>query len=540
MAAAIKRRARGTAAAWLVGWMLAVSAGLSACGGGGGGGDGRGDGAGAAPPPPAPATAASAVTPGGVNAPAGTSLITLFSDPGDWVGDGRQYAYDLNNAGIRVSTIGRKLSIQIDGAQQWSADFLLPGGGDRLQPGVYTGLTRYPFQAVGAGALSWSGQGRACNTVLGSVQIDAVTYSAGVLQAIDMSFEQRCEGNLQAALRGQIRITPEAMLRMAAPQNPQPERPVVALQSDPGDYIGQGGSYGYDGSTASVTVKADGPQLSVSVRGDEQWSGEFRMPANFSQWVPGVYAGLTRYPFQPAGAGALSWSGEGRGCNTLNGTITVQSVRYEAGVLRAIALDFEQRCEGGATALRGKLRWDAALATPAPGPLNPVPAGLWSPPADAMPASGNAMVLVSDPGDYIGQGWTWRVGAAAGGGGEPGDVKGTVAVTIEENEGLLKIGLKGTLNLDAQFKAMDGLTRLQAGYYGVVQRYPFHNPARGGLSISAESRGCNRLSGWFAIDSIEYLNGRLSALDLRFVQHCEAGVSALRGRVRWRLASPAT
>ena len=113
-------------------------------------------------------------------------------------------------------------------------------------------------------------------------------------------------------------------------------------------------------------------------------------------------------------------------------------------------------------------------------------------------------------------------------------------MTLSESAGLLKLGLTGMVRWTAEFKAMDGLARLQPGYYGIVKRYPFHNPRRGGMSFGMDSRGCNTLTGWFMVDSVTYQDSRLASIDLRFAQHCESGVSALRGRIRWSLAATAS
>jgi hypothetical protein len=80
---------------------------------------------------------------------------------------------------------------------------------------------------------------------------------------------------------------------------------------------------------------------------------------------------------------------------------------------------------------------------------------------------------------------------------------------------------------------MTGLTQLQPGYYGDLQRYPFHNPVRGGLSVSGNGRGCNTLTGWFVVDAVSFTGGILDAIDLRFEQHCEGGAPALRGKLHW-------
>ena len=82
---------------------------------------------------------------------------------------------------------------------------------------------------------------------------------------------------------------------------------------------------------------------------------------------------------------------------------------------------------------------------------------------------------------------------------------------------------------------MVGLSQLQPGYYGSLQRYPFHNPARGGLSWSGQGRGCNMLSGWFVVDAVSYVGGTLKAIDLRFEQACEGFMPPLRGQIHWTL-----
>lgn len=499
---------------------------LAACGGGGGGGT-----APVSTPPvaaPSPATVASAPT--GASAPA---LITLSSDAGDFIGQGASYAYGAGNAAIRLTTQGSRLDVQVNGRERWTATFQLPGPLTQLQRGTYTGLGRHPFQPVGAGAMSWSGQGRGCNGLNGSLVIDEVSYVSGLLQSIDMSFEQHCEGQA-AALRGRIRVDAAAMATVAPPQNAWPAQPVVSLASDAGDYIGGGGGYAYDASSAQIRVRATGGLLNVQVDGDENWTGDFQMPGPATALAPGTYRQLTRYPFQATGAGALSWSGEGRGCNTLSGTFTVHSVRYDtAGALAAIDLEFEQHCEGGVAALRGRITWDASAPVPLPGPAASAPVGLWQPPAGALPASGNAMYIASDWDDYIGGGYVFWVGGAGAPPGTPTDVQGSVTVNLSEAAGLLRLVVAGTVNWTAEFKAMDGVAHLQPGYYGIVQRYPFHNPRRGGMSFSMESRGCNQLSGWFMVDSIAYQGEKLASIDLRFAQYCENGLAALRGRIRW-------
>jgi hypothetical protein len=73
-----------------------------------------------------------------------------------------------------------------------------------------------------------------------------------------------------------------------------------------------------------------------------------------------TYDGARRYPFNDAAPG-LSISGDGRGCNELSGTFTVNKIEFDAaGTLRAFEVTFEQHCEHFTPALRGTWTFAAA------------------------------------------------------------------------------------------------------------------------------------------------------------------------------------
>ena len=310
-----------------------------------------------------------------------------------------------------------------------------------------------------------------------------------------------------------------------APQ-PQTDPPTsfgpnaVLLQSDGNDYVGAGKTYTYSGANSVLTVTSAGNRLTVRVTGDETWDGVFALPSSATKLQTGTYSDLDRYPFHNPTFGGLTWSGEGRGCNTLKGSFTISSVTYEGNVLKAVELSFEQHCEGAVQALRGQIRWSAYDKTVPPGPVNPPPAGLWEPAAGSTPATGNYIYLVSDPGDYIGHGSSYLF------------TPSTVQMSAIARGGRLSVnGGSGTDFWNGEFAAMDSLTKLEPGYYGGLERYPFHNPTKGGLSWSGWGRGCNTLRGWFAIDQVTYDGTTLKSIDLRFEQHCEGFVPALRGKV---------
>ena len=301
----------------------------------------------------------------------------------------------------------------------------------------------------------------------------------------------------------------------------QSEINYVHLQSDSGDYIGGGENYEYTQANALISVNASDGLLSVRIEGDQGWSGDFQVPSGLSQLEPGYYGDLERYPFHNLVDGGLSWSGEGRGCNTLSGWFAIDDVTYENGVLTAIDLHFEQHCEDNVPALYGQIHWQTDDQTSPPGPVDPPPAGLWQPAPGSTPPSGNYVYLESEAGDFIGAGQTYEYTQA------------NALITVNASDGHLSLGIEGDQSWLADFQAMNILSQLEPGYYGDLERYPFHNPAKGGLDWFGEGRGCNTLTGWFAIDDVTYENGVLTAIDLRFEQHCEDNVPALHGQIHW-------
>lgn len=290
----------------------------------------------------------------------------------------------------------------------------------------------------------------------------------------------------------------------------------VVLTSDAGDYIGGGGSYSYTNSDAEIHLSASATSILLSISGDQRWNATFQVPSG-SQLAPRSYTDATRWPFQGSGAG-LSWYGEGRGCNTLTGFFTIDSLRWSGGVgssLLGIDMRFEQHCEGASPALRGTIHWRADDPTVAPGPVTPIPTSLWQPPPGAVPSIGNVTYLQSDPGEYVGQGATTLY-------------QTSISVAGTGRHATVSVG-----GYHGEFEGMDSISELQVGYYSHLMRYPFNNPVRGGLDWFGNGVGCNTLTGWFIVDRVNYVNGALTGIELRFEQHCDAQGPALHGMVRW-------
>jgi hypothetical protein len=152
-----------------------------------------------------------------------------------------------------------------------------------------------------------------------------------------------------------------------------------------------------------------------------------------------------------------------------------------------------------------------------PGPVAPPPAGLWQPADGATPAASTYVYLESEPLDFIGQGKKFTYTDAT--------------LTFAGSDNLVSVTVAGTETWSGDFVGMSSIAQLQPGYYGNLHRYPFYNPFRGGLDWSGQGRGCNTLTGWFVVDSVTYSGATLTALDLRFEQHCDGSIPALHGKI---------
>jgi hypothetical protein len=148
-----------------------------------------------------PTSAAGAAT-------AQSASLTMTSDQGDFIGDGRQYSYDTS-AGDVFGSSGTRQTVNIDlraaNGDWWYLDFAAPAG-QALVPMTYDSATRYLFQGPGAPGLSVAGNGRGCNTLTGSFTVTEVTFDPfGNLERFAADFEQHCEG-AQPALRGHVQL----------------------------------------------------------------------------------------------------------------------------------------------------------------------------------------------------------------------------------------------------------------------------------------------------------------------------------------------
>lgn len=144
-------------------------------------------------------------------------------------------------------------------------------------------------------------------------------------------------------------------------RDPNVAQTVLAMSSQPGDYIGAGGQYLITVSDGVFTPTNSANVVTFNINNGDFWTTDFAGPTT-ARLGAGVYANAQRYPFQPAGTPGLSVYGAGRGCNTLTGNFDVLKAGYNSSnILQSFSANFEQHCEGGAPALFGWLRYHSLL-----------------------------------------------------------------------------------------------------------------------------------------------------------------------------------
>jgi VCBS repeat-containing protein len=142
----------------------------------------------------------------------------------------------------------------------------------------------------------------------------------------------------------------------------------LTMNSQPGDYIGQGQNYSYNTSTGTFTASRNydnGVSFSYQdVNPNIWWYVDFAGP-NQATLTPGFYGSAQRFPFQPANTPGLDIAGEGRGSNTLTGSFTVIQANYgAAGQVVNFDATFVQHSEGAPPALTGEIKYNAVPSPP--------------------------------------------------------------------------------------------------------------------------------------------------------------------------------
>ena len=139
--------------------------------------------------------------------------------------------------------------------------------------------------------------------------------------------------------------------------------------------------------------------------------------------------------------------------------------------------------------------------------------------------AGTLLFLNSQAGDYIGQGEGRLI--------TPADGTFTASRTFDNG---VNVDFAGTAPGDfwsAAFAAPMSAT-LVPGIYEGATHWPFQAASSPGLSVYGGGRGCNTLTGRFAVLEATYgADGKVESFAANFEEHCEGAAPALFGSIRY-------
>lgn len=445
----------------------------------------------------------------------GETFLGLYSQAGDVVGGGR-YLVLTEMDGEMAAEHERghvRVEFTTHSGKKWQLDFAARRG-EELRLGAYEGAVLHPADRP-APALSVMHNQTPCTRITGRFVVLVLDlYADGSVSEFAATFEQRCNA-AAAPLYGTVSFRSALPLPATRTPTPTPSRfqTFVLLDSEPGDAIG-GGRYRELRPQNGIFVAVHAPgsvQLKFDGGGSNRWTFTFQAPVG-QELVPGVYENARRYLTQPPIWPGLDVS-RGTGCNFLTGRFAVLAAEYGPdNRVVSFAANFEQHCEGMEPALRGVIRFSSDIAAGAPTPTPPSPT-----PTPELYTT--YIHLESEPGDYVGGGQTRTLLPSFG------------LITAHYADGVLNVHFDGDEDWQLYFAAPRG-QELVAGIYPNVEGYPFHSPARGGLSVSG-GRGCGVRGSEFVVHEAEFrLDGSVKRFAANFEQYCEDAEAALRGWVR--------
>jgi len=292
--------------------------------------------------------------------PTPVAVLSFQSDVGDPTGNGQSASYTMTASQFAASidVTQRALNFRMLSGGSWQLDMFAASG---LAPGYY------PLAGNGVlppASLTFKNGATSCSWVNGRFLISELTYTGNTVNRLHARFEQHCN-SMSVGLRGEIWIdntgqtTPPSMAALPAPSAPTT---FLTIQSDPGDFVGAGGSatyslpasvffQGLDPNKPSVLLTATTP-AGITGAADYRWDLYFEGPAGAgNRLLPGTYNPAPK--FQISGNFV---PGPGRGCSGSDGKFVVLEAVYDGiGAIYRFHATFEYHCNGAVPAIRGEI-----------------------------------------------------------------------------------------------------------------------------------------------------------------------------------------
>ncbi len=143
------------------------------------------------------------------------------------------------------------------------------------------------------------------------------------------------------------------------------------LESETGDYVGQGQNLVYEDTYASffqsempanASEIPDSVSITVASRGFQSSTWRLSFATTDGPLAVGDYDNAKRFVSNNGNPG-LEVFGEGRGCNRLEGSFSIKQISHHSDfTVKSLEATFEQRCENFDSTLRGTLFFNTTPA----------------------------------------------------------------------------------------------------------------------------------------------------------------------------------
>jgi hypothetical protein len=294
-------------------------------------------------------TATATFVPVPTPSPVSNATFSYTSASGDYIGRGGSGTYSASNSTFAMRGNSSSLTLTVtnssNSADYWMIQLAAPTG-EQLHPMRYYDAERAAFKTGRSPGLDVSGQGRGCNSVYGTFNINQIgTDSSGNVTLLDATFSQSCETSTAPPMQGTIHYQSSPL--------------TYSFTSDSGDYIGQGATASYVGATTIFGMHGTAGGLTYSVSGQrDNWTVNLQPPTG-QQLQVGTYSGAQLTA--STGVPGLNASGDGRGCSSGSGSFTINAIQADSsGNVIALNATFIQYCGTSTTAaLHGTINFYA-------------------------------------------------------------------------------------------------------------------------------------------------------------------------------------
>jgi hypothetical protein len=305
------------------------------------------------------------------------TFVELESEPGEPLGQGGKFRFTPLRAEIRAVRTGDGLLVYARSLDDHWLISLAPPRNAQPSPGPYDGAVKFVVPGPVAPRLAILRPGRGdCSTPEGRFEILEIAFEGDEVAHLAATFEHRCGGESEPALRGSLFFNASGPPFPPPPDsdsdgvldskdncdgaaNPEqtdsdddgigdacdPTRNIsfVLLESEIGEVLLGGGPLRLTLRDGDLQAVRGGEILTLAFLGLETWTFRFGVPGGIE---PGLFEAASNRPGNRERA-FLSISGRGWGCEVSGRFEIVEAVLAPDGTVERFAAHFEHHCEYG-------------------------------------------------------------------------------------------------------------------------------------------------------------------------------------------------